>query len=289
MDGFEDGVDRLEHGAFEEPIAFGDFDDAREDEGHDADVFGITATGRFEPGGNAGLLVGGTLGKSSMAASVAFEAGHVVMQRDAVADFEFSDTFADLDDGAGGFVAENAGRRNGSILDFFDVGRTDAAGGDFDQEIAGLDLGYRQRFDSQIVWAPIDDCLHGRRNYHVTSRATVYAGDTAKATVSESGAGVGLLLGLRLFRRRGRVALELREPGATNNGSRIGGHNVIDPSRKFGHFDPVGKEVQLQSAQAESRTAGEAETTSVRHSDLTHGIRKIGKIILKPLETRGPV
>ena len=61
-------------------------------------------------------------------------------------------------------MAEDARRRDGSVVDFFDVGGTDAAGGDFDQKFAGLDLRDRQGLKTKVVRAAIDDGGHGRRN-----------------------------------------------------------------------------------------------------------------------------
>ena len=45
----------------------GDFHDAGQDEGHDADVFGVAAARRLEPGGNAGALVSLALGNGAVA------------------------------------------------------------------------------------------------------------------------------------------------------------------------------------------------------------------------------
>jgi hypothetical protein len=88
------------------------------------------------------------------------------MKGDTVADFEIFDAFTDLHDGAGGFVSEDARGWNGAVMDFFDVGGTHTAGGDFDQEFAGLDFGNGNGFDPQIVWAAIYDRLHGGGNCH---------------------------------------------------------------------------------------------------------------------------
>ena len=87
-DGLEHGVDGFEHRAFGEGIFGRNFHDAGQDEGHDADVFGVAAARRLESGGDAGALVGCALGKGAVAAEMAIEARHVMMQGDAVADFE---------------------------------------------------------------------------------------------------------------------------------------------------------------------------------------------------------
>jgi len=161
VDGFEDGVDGFEHGGFLEGVAGGDFDDAREDEGHDADEFGIAAAGWLETGGDAGGFVKGALGEIVMAAIVAMTAGDVVVDGNAVADAELGEAAADLDDDAGGFVAKDAGGRDGAVVDFFDVGGADAADGDAEEEFAGLDFGDGNSFEAEIVGAAIDDGAHG--------------------------------------------------------------------------------------------------------------------------------
>ena len=59
----------------------------------------------------------------------------------------FVDTGADGDDGAGEFVAEDLGRLDVALEDFFDVGAADAAGGDFDEDFARADFGDGDFFD----------------------------------------------------------------------------------------------------------------------------------------------
>ena len=149
-DGLEDGVDGFEHGAFGKGISGGNFHDAGQDEGHDADVFGVAAARRLESGGDAGAFVSFALGEGVMPAKMAVQARHVMVQRDAVADFEAAREdarpTADSDDGAGGFVAEDARGRHGAVLDFFDVGGADAADGDFDEEFVGRRCAGRGRF-----------------------------------------------------------------------------------------------------------------------------------------------
>ena len=46
-------------------------------------------------------------------------------------------------------------------MDFLDVGGADAAGGDFDQQLTGLDLRDGNGFETKVVGAVIDDGLHG--------------------------------------------------------------------------------------------------------------------------------
>ena len=84
-DGFEDGVDGFEHGAFGKGIPGGNFHDAGQDERHDADVFGVTAAGGLEAGGDAGAFVSLALGEGVMPAKMAVQARDVMVQGDAVA------------------------------------------------------------------------------------------------------------------------------------------------------------------------------------------------------------
>ena len=87
LDGLEHGVDGFEHGAFGEGIFRRNFHHAGQNEGHHADVFGVAAAGRLEPGGDAGALVGRALGKGVVPAEMAVQARNVVMERDAIAEF----------------------------------------------------------------------------------------------------------------------------------------------------------------------------------------------------------
>ena len=164
-DGLEDGVDGFEQGAFGEGISGRNFHDAGQDEGHDADVFGIAAAGRLESGGDAGAFVSCALGEGVMPAEMAVQTRHMVVQRDAVADFEAAREDAaphrQSDDGSGGFMSEDARGRDGAVLDFFDVGGADAAGGDPDEEFAGADAGDGDGFEAEVVDAAIDDGAHG--------------------------------------------------------------------------------------------------------------------------------
>jgi len=84
----------------------------------------------------------------------------MMMQGNAIADFEFFDSCADFRDDASGFMTEDARRRDGCILDFFDVGRADSASGDFYEQFIGFDLWNGDGFDAKVVGAAIDDCEH---------------------------------------------------------------------------------------------------------------------------------
>jgi hypothetical protein len=99
-----------------------------------------------------------------MAARMAFQARNVMVQRDAVADAEIFYARAGFDNRAGSFVAEDARRRDGAVLDFFDVGRADAADGDFHQQFIGADARDGDGFEAQVVDAAINDGAHGFRD-----------------------------------------------------------------------------------------------------------------------------
>ena len=164
FDGLEDGVDRFLHGAFDEGVSAGDFNDTGKNEGHDANILGVAAAGGLEAGGDAGAFVLGTLGEGAMAAGVAAEAGNMMMQGDAFTDAESPDARADADDGAGGFVAEDARWRHGAVVDFLDVGGANTAGGDFDQQVISGNARDGKCFEAEVVHAAINDGLHGFGN-----------------------------------------------------------------------------------------------------------------------------
>src|SRR6266550_3281471 len=88
FDGFQHGVNGLDHRPLQKRIARRDFHHARKNEWHHANKFGITATGGLEPGGNTGLLILSALREGAVAAGMASQARHVMMQSDPVADPE---------------------------------------------------------------------------------------------------------------------------------------------------------------------------------------------------------
>jgi hypothetical protein len=108
------------------------------------------------------------LGEGAVTAEMAVQARDVMVQRNAVADFEVAREDArpttNTDDGSGGFMSEDAGRRDGAMEDFFDVGGADAAHGNLDEEFMGADAGYGDGFEAQVVDAAIDDGAHGFRD-----------------------------------------------------------------------------------------------------------------------------
>ena len=84
-----------------------------------------------------------------------------MMQCDPITYFELSDRCADSDHGSRRFMPKNSRRRNGAILDFFDIGRTNPAHGNLDQYFVGPDAGNGNGFDAQVVGTSIHDRAHG--------------------------------------------------------------------------------------------------------------------------------
>ena len=67
-------------------------------------------------------------------------------------------------DGAGGFVAEDAGSGMGSGGNFLEVGAADAAGMDADENFFSANFGDRNSFRADVVHAVVDGGQHGRRD-----------------------------------------------------------------------------------------------------------------------------
>src|SRR5882672_5069958 len=80
------------------------------------------------------------------------------IERDVIASLETGDTFANLDDFAGGFMPDNGRHRGNRALgaEFpqidVEVGAADAAGRDLDEEFLGAGLGHRDidDFDAEF-------------------------------------------------------------------------------------------------------------------------------------------
>ena len=87
-------------------------------------------------------------------------ARHMMMQRHPLPDLELPDAGAGADDGAGGFMAKNARRRHGAILDLLDVGRADAADGHPDQQFSRPDPRHGHGLEPQIIRPAINHRLH---------------------------------------------------------------------------------------------------------------------------------
>src|SRR5580658_1249036 len=103
-------------------------------------------------------------GRRSCSDNKTLAAGNVVEDHDPVAGAISLDALADGGDDTGGFVSEDAGSGMGAGGDLLEVGATDAAGVDADEEFSGTDLGYGDCLQADIVHAAVDSCLHGRGN-----------------------------------------------------------------------------------------------------------------------------
>ena len=90
------------------------------------------------------------------------EAGHMMMQRHPLARPKTPDARAGADNGAGGFVAEDARRRQEAVLDFLDVGGANAARGHADEQFTGADARHGHGFEPQRVRPAVHDRPHGR-------------------------------------------------------------------------------------------------------------------------------
>ena len=136
VDGFEHGIDGLEHGSFHEVVSRWNFDHTRQHKGHDTHVFRVAAPRRFETCGDADFFVLRALGESAVTAEVALQARHVMMQSNSISDFESLDLRSRANNGPGRFVPEDSWRRQSAVFDFLNVSRANATSGDFYQELA---------------------------------------------------------------------------------------------------------------------------------------------------------
>jgi hypothetical protein len=71
---------------------------------------------------------------------------------------------ADSDDRSSGFMPKDARGGNESVMDFFDVRRTNATAGDLDKEFVRANRGNRNGLQAQIIRTAIDNGAHGFRN-----------------------------------------------------------------------------------------------------------------------------
>jgi hypothetical protein len=131
---------------------------------HDSDVLGETSAGGLEASGASDLLVSGALGEGFVAAVVAPAAGDVMKDNDPVAGLESAHSGAYGRDYAGGFMAEDAGRRVRSGSNLLEVGATDAAGVNADEQLPGAYLGDGDGFEADVIYSAIDGGEHGGRN-----------------------------------------------------------------------------------------------------------------------------
>ena len=161
----QNGVDRLDKRSFLEADVFRECDDAAvRDPRHGFDVFREAATVRSEARGEAGGLVLLALGEEAALAIKTFSAGNVVETHDAVAELPLRDAAANGNNGAGKFVTEDLRRRDVAVEDFFYVGATDAASGDFDEDFAIADFGYGNFLDAHDALFAVDAGAHGFGN-----------------------------------------------------------------------------------------------------------------------------
>ena len=85
---------------------------------------------------------------------------------DPIAKLPILHPFAESDDGARGFVAENLRRRDESMLDFFHVGAADSAGRDVDQDLSGRNFRNGNRLNDDAARAAIHCRAHsGGRDF----------------------------------------------------------------------------------------------------------------------------
>ena len=79
---------------------------------------------------------------------------------------------ADLNNRAGAFVAEDARRRDSTVLDFFDIGGANTADGDLDKQFVLAEARDGNGFEAEIVDTAIDDGAHGFGNGEHAGRLT---------------------------------------------------------------------------------------------------------------------
>ena len=58
-------------------------------------------------------------------------------------------------------MAEDSRRRDGAVLDLFDVGGANTADGDFDEQFVPADARDGDGFEAEIIDTAIDDGAHG--------------------------------------------------------------------------------------------------------------------------------
>src|SRR5690349_20802430 len=89
-----------------------------------------------------------------------------MMQRNALSDRKAAEPCTDFYDSSGRLMSKNSWRRHGSILNFLDVGRTDAARGDFHEELGRTDARDRKFFETDIIHATVHRGAHRFWNFH---------------------------------------------------------------------------------------------------------------------------
>ena len=113
----------------------------------------------------------------------------MMMQRHAFADTEALHPRAHADDGSGGFMAKNTGRRHGAVMDFLDVRRANAARGDFHQQFVGANARHRQLLQPQIIHPAVNHRPHRFRNLigHAAKNLTQRAAPRKPANARSGG------------------------------------------------------------------------------------------------------
>jgi hypothetical protein len=84
-----------------------------------------------------------------------------MMQRHAIADLETTHLASHAHNRPRGFVPKDAGRRNGSVLDFLYVSRTDATNSYFDQQLTRPDARNGHRFHAKIIHTAVNNRANG--------------------------------------------------------------------------------------------------------------------------------
>jgi hypothetical protein len=104
----------------------------------------------------------GALSEGLMAAKVAIQTRHMMMQGDTVADSEALDRVPgpNFYNGSGRFMPKNARRWNRAVLDFFDVGRANTARGHPDEEFVPANARHGDGFEAQVVRTAIHGGAH---------------------------------------------------------------------------------------------------------------------------------
>jgi hypothetical protein len=163
-DGFQDGVDRFQQGAFLEGVAGWDPNDAREAERKHLHVFRVATACGFESRGDSGPEIGGALGEVVVSTEVAGSAGHVMVECHAIPHAVAGHPGADPHHRSSGLVAEDSWGWHRPGLDLFDVRRAHPADGDPDQEFLSADPRDGDFLDAEIVGSPVDDRPHHAGN-----------------------------------------------------------------------------------------------------------------------------
>jgi hypothetical protein len=164
VDSLEHCVHWLQHRPFQKGIAAWNFYDSRQHKGHHPNVLRVAAAGGLKSGGDTGAFVLGALSKSAVPTRVTFEAGNVMMQRNTLSLTKPFHPGANPNDRSGRFMSENARWRDRAKMDFLDVGRTDSADGNFNEQFTGANRRHGHGLGAKPIGASINHRLHRFRN-----------------------------------------------------------------------------------------------------------------------------